>query len=185
MPFSRAKCLRGKFLFEKQKSTIRVSATFRFALLGSFDFAMAQAKEQTIFILDVGKSMKNTFGDETGIEICKKSLRSLLQQKLLFSKKDEVALILFGTKDTENELAEGNPGQYLHVSVRHPLEVPTLDFLTSIDDIKCEENEGDWTDALIVAMTLFNNCKGKAVRRMFLVCAYCFFLVSSRFDMVC
>lgn len=41
--------------------------------------------------------------------------------QIVYSKKDEVALLLYGANDTCNELNEADPEQYRHVSVLQPL----------------------------------------------------------------
>ncbi len=83
----------------------------------------------------------------SGLEKAKKALRQMIQQKvswlhdspnlftsaqscwvslscvqLLFSKQDEMGILLVGSKETANELND-EQGGYEHISVKNPIEV--------------------------------------------------------------
>eukprot|EP00455_Lapot_gusevi_P048048 TRINITY_DN6592_c0_g2_i3.p1 TRINITY_DN6592_c0_g2~~TRINITY_DN6592_c0_g2_i3.p1 ORF type:complete len:729 (-),score=150.15 TRINITY_DN6592_c0_g2_i3:21-2207(-) len=126
---------------------------------------MARSKEACAIVLDVGRSM---FGE---IENAKKALRLMIQQKLLFTKQDEMGLVLMGTNETANALNEENPDEYMHISVQRDVSLPKLDFLESVDTIDCEDAEADVIDALIVAMKMIIDRVGKYkfTKRIFLI----------------
>ena len=58
-------------------------------------FDERMAKEASVLVLDVGRTM--TADD---LEMGKTALRVMLQQKLLFTKRDEMGLVLLGTAGT-------------------------------------------------------------------------------------
>ena len=60
---------------------------------------MARVKEACLFVLDVSKSMGQE--DENGESFLSHALKSVdmsIQQKMMFSPKDEVGIVLFGTE---------------------------------------------------------------------------------------
>lgn len=94
----------------------------------------------------------------------------MIQQKLLFTKSDELAIILVGTHGTANNLNDADPDNYQHVTVLHTLAKPNLNFLELIDTIDIE-SAGDIIDGLLVGMELIVNRvkKLKFDKRIFLV----------------
>jgi ATP-dependent DNA helicase 2 subunit 2 len=107
----------------------------------------------------------------TGLDNAKHALRLMVQQKLLFTKQDELAIVLVGTNETNNVLNENDPDSYQHVSVLRPLGKPDLSFLELIDSIDIEPAEGDVIDGLLVAMEMIHTRvkKLKFTKRIFLV----------------
>jgi hypothetical protein len=57
---------------------------------------------------------------------------TVIQQKLLFTKQDELGIVLLGTDETENELNQEDAESYQHVSIFQPLQKPDLRLLESI-----------------------------------------------------
>jgi ATP-dependent DNA helicase 2 subunit 2 len=138
---------------------------------------MTQAsKEAIVIILDVGRSMSRTSSSSSGnqsgwtypLEGAVRAVGLLLQQKLLFSRQDEIGLVLFGTKETDNPLSEDG---YQHITVKRDIAPPDLDLLKTIESIAPEGEEGDFIDALIVGMDLLihNTAGRKFEKRIFLV----------------
>ena len=63
--------------------------------------------------------------------------------------KDELAIVLMGTEDTENNL------DYKHITVPFSLGLPSWDILQLLEgDLKGTSKDADWLDALVVAMDL-------------------------------
>jgi len=60
--------------------------------------------------------------------------------------KDEVALILLGSDETENSL------NYKRIKVTHSLALPSWEMVQFVDDLKGTTVNGDWLDAVVVAM---------------------------------
>lgn len=74
---------------------------------------MAAAKELMVVAVDVGASMtaSGRKGEAMGI------VQQLLLQKMMYAKKDEVALLLAGTRDTANAVAErAGDGSFSHIT---------------------------------------------------------------------
>eukprot|EP01105_Mastigella_eilhardi_P010054 TRINITY_DN2353_c0_g1_i3.p1 TRINITY_DN2353_c0_g1~~TRINITY_DN2353_c0_g1_i3.p1 ORF type:complete len:753 (-),score=192.03 TRINITY_DN2353_c0_g1_i3:99-2321(-) len=129
-----------------------------------------------VVILDVGRTMclasaggGARFGDAV------KAVTMLLQQKILYGKKDEIGVVLFGTAETKNTLATalGDGEQYQHVTVLHEIGPATVDVLRSVMALDCSVGgaTADFIDALVVAMDMIVRKTGKKryQRRVFLV----------------
>lgn len=87
------------------------------------------------------------------------ALFHLAESKLLFKPAHEIAVVLFGTTDTSNALnvemaSEGDPGQYLHISVVHSLQCPTLGYLTTLKNLPKGTGASDFLDALVVGLDM-------------------------------
>lgn len=76
----------------------------------------------------------------------------ILQRKIFSQSKDEVALVLFGTDETDNLLSQ-NDEEYQNIVVKRELAVVNWDFMTLVqEDVKAGNAAGDFIDAMIVAM---------------------------------
>lgn len=119
-----------------------------------------------VIVLDVGKTMSE--GPSAALEGGIKAVSLLVQQKLLYRKRDEVALVLCGTEDSLNDLTEQG---YQHITVVRELETPDIELLRLIEDIHPEGASGDVIDALIVGLDLLNKKTRdrRYQRRLFLV----------------
>ncbi|KAJ9537208.1 hypothetical protein OSB04_029941 [Centaurea solstitialis] len=73
-------------------------------------------QEGLILLVDVGPSMHNVLPE------IQKVCSLLIQKKLVYSKYDEVGVVVFGTQDTENDLTK-EIGGYEHVTVLQPIKV--------------------------------------------------------------
>ncbi|GJU41180.1 ATP-dependent DNA helicase 2 subunit KU80 [Tanacetum coccineum] len=72
--------------------------------------------EALILLIDVSPSMHSVLPE------IQKVCSLLIQKKLVYSKYDEVGVVVFGTKDTENDLTN-EVGGYEHVTVLQPIKV--------------------------------------------------------------
>eukprot|EP00026_Physarum_polycephalum_P002636 Phypoly_transcript_02644.p1 GENE.Phypoly_transcript_02644~~Phypoly_transcript_02644.p1 ORF type:complete len:733 (-),score=115.46 Phypoly_transcript_02644:534-2660(-) len=113
-------------------------------------------------------SKKGGDSDPPPLEGALKAVNLLVQQKIMYGKKDEVGLVLCGTQETDNPLSDTG---YEHITVARDLTVPDLDLLRFIEQIGPSEYTGDLSDALIVAMDMLNKktMKKRYQRRVFLV----------------
>ena len=68
----------------------------------------------------------------------------IIQQKLLFSKRDVMGLILVGSDETACPLNEESPDFYKNIVVERELQLPDLPFLESIDAIEASVNSYVW-----------------------------------------
>ncbi|NXJ73914.1 XRCC5 protein, partial [Trogon melanurus] len=104
--------------------------------------------------LDVGFMMSNSApGEEPSLEQAKKVMMKFVQRQVFAESKDEVAVVLFGTDGTRNDLASED--QYQHITVHRSLMLPDFDLLEDIQDvIKPGSEQADFLDAIIVCMDL-------------------------------
>jgi hypothetical protein len=66
--------------------------------------------------------------------------------QIFASSKDEIALILLGSKETENRL------NYKNIKVTHPLLLPSWELVQFVEDLEGTMVNADWLDAIVVAM---------------------------------
>lgn len=73
----------------------------------------------------------------------------------LFTKpKDEIALLLFGTETTDNDLNEEVDGHYEHISKGFPMEPVNWNMIRYVKSIDSPSHGVivDWLDGIMVAM---------------------------------
>ncbi|KFO94722.1 X-ray repair cross-complementing protein 5, partial [Buceros rhinoceros silvestris] len=107
-----------------------------------------------VLCLDVGYTMSTSApGEESALEQAKKIMTKFVQRQVFAESKDEVAVVLFGTDGTRNDLASGD--QYQNITVHRSLMLPDFDLLEDIQDvIKPGSEQADFLDAIIVCMDL-------------------------------
>lgn len=115
---------------------------------------MSRNKELLIVVLDVGPHM------HASLEQASKALFTLVEGKLLFKPAHEVAIILYGTSDTNNDLHreqadQGDPDQYTHIVVAKPLQCPDLSYLLTINALPRGQGMSDFVDGMLVATDVF------------------------------
>ena len=150
--------------------------------------AARAAKEAVVLIVDVSKGMsEHVASSSTGSALSasasggggrKKRRRTtrlgeatavveeILKSKAQFAPRDEVALVLLGTEDTDNELFE-QAGDYEHVTVAAPLDVVTAPLLKNYArELVASPIESDFLNGLVVALDLLKRrTSGRAWRR--------------------
>ncbi|XP_072730741.1 X-ray repair cross-complementing protein 5 [Ciconia boyciana] len=111
-------------------------------------------KAAIVLCLDVGFTMSNSAsGEESSLEQAKEVMAKFVQRKVFAESKDEVAVVLFGTDGTRNDLASGD--QYQNITVHRSLMLPDFDLLEDIQDVISPGSEqADFLDAIIVCMDL-------------------------------
>eukprot|EP00884_Botryococcus_braunii_P017492 jgi/Botrbrau1/4426/Bobra.0348s0016.1 len=114
---------------------------------------MARSKEISFIVLDVGPSMHGALSDVG------KALRSLVAGKMLQKPAHEVALILFGTTETDNALNRemhepGQREQYQYITTLTRLAPPELSLLIKLSRLPCGGGHPDFVDALTVAVDM-------------------------------
>ncbi|XP_068931288.1 X-ray repair cross-complementing protein 5 [Petaurus breviceps papuanus] len=109
-------------------------------------------KAAVVLCLDVSFNMHNSFpGEESSFEQAKKVMTMFLQRQVFAETKDEIALVLFGTDTTKNDLASGD--QYQNITVHRHLMLPDFKLLEDIQgSIQPGSRQADFLDALIVCM---------------------------------
>ncbi|XP_019447234.1 PREDICTED: ATP-dependent DNA helicase 2 subunit KU80-like isoform X1 [Lupinus angustifolius] len=108
---------------------------------------MARNKEALVLLLDVGPSMHSVLPQ------LHKVCSMLMQKKLIYTKYDEVGIVLFGTKDTNNDLTM-EVGGYRHVAVLRNIKVVDGDIVEALQELPRGTTNGDFLDAVIVGMDM-------------------------------
>ncbi|PUZ36000.1 hypothetical protein GQ55_9G004500 [Panicum hallii var. hallii] len=95
---------------------------------------------------------------------------TLVHKKLVYNRSDEIGIVLFGTKETCNELAK-ELGGYKHVTVAHDIKVVDEGTSQALQNLPAGSVPGDFLDAIVVGLDMvirkFGNTKGK--RRLCLI----------------
>lgn len=110
--------------------------------------------EGLVLLLDVGLSMSTKIENTstTYLQSCVDIIQMIVQRKMFQSSKDELSLVLFGTRDTANELWDGSSDHYSHVTVARPLAPVDWKMLEFIqNEISTSNLQGDILDGLVVA----------------------------------
>ncbi|PAN43942.1 hypothetical protein PAHAL_9G004700 [Panicum hallii] len=125
---------------------------------------MARNKEALVLLLDVGPSMHGVLQEVKNI------CSTLVHKKLVYNRSDEIGIVLFGTKETCNELAK-ELGGYKHVTVAHDIKVVDEGTSQALQNLPAGSVPGDFLDAIVVGLDMvirkFGNTKGK--RRLCLI----------------
>ncbi|KAJ8748966.1 hypothetical protein K2173_013404 [Erythroxylum novogranatense] len=108
---------------------------------------MARNREGLVLLLDVGPSMHETLPE------VEKLCSMLIQKKLIYSKQDEVGIVVFGTKETENELTK-EVGGYEHVVVLQNIKVADGSLVEALQRLPRGTASGDYLDAIVVGMDM-------------------------------
>ncbi|CAL1541131.1 unnamed protein product [Lymnaea stagnalis] len=133
---------------------------------------MAANKEAIAIILDVGPSMNQAPpGVGTPLETAIEGINMILQRKIFSESKDEIALLLVGTTDTDNPLADGE--NYQNITLKRRLGIADFDLLQQVQtDLQPSDTPGDFVDAIVIAMDHLENAtqgkKGFGSRRIIL-----------------
>lgn len=108
-------------------------------------------KEALVLLLDVGSSMTTRHGTSTYLQTSVDIIQMIIQRKMFQSSKDDVALIIFGSNETSNDLAK-NSDNYLHISLIQPLSEVNWNLLDYVQNkIRATNIDGDLFEALTVA----------------------------------
>ncbi|KAM0920134.1 hypothetical protein ACQ4PT_007775 [Festuca glaucescens] len=119
---------------------------------------MARNKEGLVLLLDVGPSMHQALQEVENV------CSTLVRKKLVYNRSDEVGIVLFGTKETCNDLAK-ELGGYKHVVVKHDIKVVDEETKDALQNLPRGTAPGDFLDAIVVGLDMlikrFGNTKGK------------------------
>ncbi|XP_057980916.1 ATP-dependent DNA helicase 2 subunit KU80 isoform X2 [Malania oleifera] len=108
---------------------------------------MARNKESLLLLLDVGSTMHKALPE------IEKVCSMLVQKKLIYSKSDEVGIVLFGTEETNNDLTR-EVGGYEHVAVLRNIKVVDGDLVEALQRLPRGTVAGDFLDAIVVGMDM-------------------------------
>ncbi|XP_020101262.1 ATP-dependent DNA helicase 2 subunit KU80-like [Ananas comosus] len=97
---------------------------------------MARNREAVVLLLDVGPSMHGV------LQEVEKVCSMLVQKKLIYGKSDEVAVVVFGTGETNNELQK-EVGGYEHVVVLRKIKVVDGEAIDTLQNLPRGTVPGD------------------------------------------
>ncbi|OQR92390.1 hypothetical protein ACHHYP_03751 [Achlya hypogyna] len=114
-------------------------------------------------VLDASVSMRAPLAETTRkaavgsrFDAARTAVQSILSQKMLFRKHDEVGIVLYGTEGTDNELHDKNPDDYTNVTVLTALDEVTTRVAESMASAQAAtiDTKADILDGIIVALDL-------------------------------
>ncbi|CAC5383189.1 XRCC5 [Mytilus coruscus] len=83
-------------------------------------------------------------GEETFLQTSIDAITRILQRKMFSESKDEIALILFGTPDTDNPLADGEC--YENITIAQPMDVASFELIGPSCQFNAGSKRGSWSD---------------------------------------
>ncbi|CAF0722876.1 unnamed protein product [Adineta ricciae] len=111
---------------------------------------MAANKEALALVVDIGVGMSQAApGFDTPLQITSDILQMIVQRKMFQQSKDELALILYGADDTNNELADDD--NYQNINVTFSLAPANWHLFEEIQKIRPGNSPADLVDAVVVA----------------------------------
>ncbi|XP_009107395.1 ATP-dependent DNA helicase 2 subunit KU80 [Brassica rapa] len=126
---------------------------------------MARNREGLVLLVDIGPAMHSVLPD------VEKTCSLLMQKKLIYNKFDEVGIVVFGTQETENELAR-DIGGYENIKVLRNIKVVDELVVDLVKRLPRGPVAGDFLDALIVGMDMLIKMYGagqKGKKRLCLI----------------
>ncbi|ESN93219.1 hypothetical protein HELRODRAFT_181146 [Helobdella robusta] len=117
-------------------------------------------QEAIAIVLDVGPSMTQNMYLVESLQL----IKMILQRKLFSESKDEIMLILFGTRTSKNQLFNGQ--EYRHITVEKPLMQVNFELIQYVQNIDAhyKGQSADFVDAVVVAMDELKRCtEGKKI----------------------
>lgn len=108
---------------------------------------MARNKEKLVLLLDVGPSMHSVLPE------VEKVCSMLVEKKLIYSKNDEVGVVVFGTEETNNDLKR-EVGGYDNIVVLQDIKVVDGDMIDTLQKLPRGTVNGDFLDAIVVGMDM-------------------------------
>ncbi|XP_041982214.1 X-ray repair cross-complementing protein 5-like [Aricia agestis] len=119
----------------------------------------SKVDQATIVILDVGKNVskrENEKENETFFDKAKLCTRRIIERKIISQGKNLLAIVLLGSKKTDNTLAADSEGSFRHIDLSVPLQEPTWQMIRDLPESP-SKSKGNWFDSLIVAADHFKN----------------------------
>lgn len=94
------------------------------------------SKEAVMVVLDVGKNMEGGFFKEA-----QELLLWILHRQIFAETGKELGLVLLGSQETQNALAES--GGFAHVAAVHDLQLPDFGLVNLVQGLTTSGEEGD------------------------------------------
>ncbi|CRK99586.1 CLUMA_CG012898, isoform A [Clunio marinus] len=114
---------------------------------------MASKKEATIILFDVGENTEvpSGKGEKSFFDRSKECVSKIIQKKIFAKPFDEIALILMGSDETDNELNKSF-NDYENIVEKVHLQLPSWDMVRKLDELTTTDFASDWVDGLLVAI---------------------------------
>jgi ATP-dependent DNA helicase 2 subunit 2 len=110
-------------------------------------------------VLDVGENtvVASGKGGTSFFDRAKLCVSKIIQKKIFSNPGDEVAVLLFGSDETKNDLNTSLSG-YENIVEAIPLQAPSWDMVRSLDNLSPSDySSSEWVDGLIVALNFAKN----------------------------
>ncbi|CAI7823764.1 unnamed protein product, partial [Closterium sp. NIES-53] len=126
--------------------------------------------ETVVYVVDAGPCVPQKVFQE-----CRLWVEQQMVQKLLFNHRDDVAVVAFGCKETNNSLEEEEGYENIAVVVPHRVVDPSsLQAVHAMEQAAEPSIRSDWLSALVVSLDLLIRAKGplgitKGVKRVVLL----------------
>ncbi|MBA0877881.1 hypothetical protein Goshw_004184 [Gossypium schwendimanii] len=101
-------------------------------------------QEKLVLLLDVGPSMHGVLSE------VEKLCSMLVEKKLIFSKYDELGVVVFGTEESKNDLTT-EVGGYQNITVLQDIKVVNGDLVDTLQKLPRGRVDGDWQNAIQAA----------------------------------
>ena len=112
---------------------------------------MGKDSEAIIILLDVGRTTSQEF-----FEGAKSCIQKILQRKLFSNSADDIGLVLLGSRESANPLAEGD--QYQNISLVRPLQPVDWDVMQYVTkSLQRTDCTADWVDGLVVSLDILRS----------------------------
>ncbi|XP_075980184.1 X-ray repair cross-complementing protein 5-like [Anticarsia gemmatalis] len=114
--------------------------------------------EGIIIILDIGRNVATPEekNEKSFFEKAKECAARIIERKVMSEGKSVIAIILLGSKKTNNNMALQYPGTFKHIDIMTEFETPTWQMIRNLPE-KPSDSKGDWFDSLIVAADYYKN----------------------------
>ncbi|GFT41942.1 x-ray repair cross-complementing protein 5 [Nephila pilipes] len=120
---------------------------------------MAVTKEAIVIILDVGLPMHEVTESGSILEHAKSCVNMIIQRKIFSESKDEIAVVLFGTSETSNVLADEGDPEFGNIHVIQDFKTANWELLEQIGKIHGCDASSDYMkeSVLVLAIHMLQN----------------------------
>ena len=117
---------------------------------------MSRSREVEVLILDINPSLGKQFN------AAKDSLILHVQQKLVqMPSKSEIGMVIIGTPESTNNLAQ-TKGGYENICEIREISAVDVALMKTVNSLQLGIDAGDWLDAVVVAMDMIiRHCEKK------------------------
>ncbi|GBN50899.1 X-ray repair cross-complementing protein 5 [Araneus ventricosus] len=116
-------------------------------------------EEAIVIILDVGLPMHEITENGSILENAKSCVNMIIQRKIFSESKDEIALVLFGTSETSNVLADQGDPEFGNIYVMQDFKTANWELLEKVNEIQGCDASSDYMkeSVLVLAIHMLQN----------------------------